>query len=485
MVTAATLAPPQPQLEWSDDWADMLDELDPPLEAQEGNYDDDFWVVTVVLPEVLRCAAEREGVAPRDVSRPQFDNACGPAGHPLCRSAQVIHRDRLNMGWQEAKDLALGPPAPVSAVLKARRTAAEKPVEVTDAVIDARVRDAWSILVRELIADGVPENEARAVVLTRDDYARISDERRPTRTRHVSVVQVRWPTMSQVDVRGGLTVVLERLGLPTTPVERFVPAAEHRERRWTRRDRVAALAECLKVAGNSSRNIQLAYRAWREEQPEPDTVPPAAAFAHDNTFTRLRDLGYKAIEDPTILDGDLALPDDRHVSSFSDPLRRALADTGGRELLAALELAAQTDWLTGTEAKTKLSGDKRSIGTRLSHLSALGALDERRIAGAPGKAKEYRLTAIGAEVLDMDPSTREPLPKVERPGLTATQQQTVDALRALQPATTRQVADLLKLKTHQAAKDRLDTLVGLEVVTAEKDVHGPGNRQLYRLADAA
>jgi hypothetical protein len=107
-MASSVLAPPQPLLEWSDDWADMLDELEPPLEAHLGDYDDDFWVATVVVPAVLRCAAEREDVPAREVSRPQFDRAAGPAKHPDGPVAQVIHRDRMHMGGRSSRTARSG-----------------------------------------------------------------------------------------------------------------------------------------------------------------------------------------------------------------------------------------------------------------------------------------------------------------------------------------------------------------------------------------
>ena len=122
----------------------------------------------------------------REVSQQRFNDARIGANHPRCPTAQGLHQ-RFKFDSPEIKDISQDGIARIFVVLRAM---GDTPVEVTVAHVNARVRDASSIRVQELMADGVGDEDARAHVLTRDEY--VPHQRRATRRQRGSL-QARGP----------------------------------------------------------------------------------------------------------------------------------------------------------------------------------------------------------------------------------------------------------------------------------------------------
>ena len=272
----------------ADDWEEMREELeDDPPQPVVGDYSDDLWVLSKVVPEVLAYAVRaRHAETPREVSQQRFNDARIGANHPRCPTAQGLHQ-RFKLDWREIKDISQDGIARIFAVL---RPIGDTPVEVTVAHVNARVRDAWSIRVQELIVDGVGGEDARDHVLTRDEYVRISDERRAdSEARYKRGVPVRWPTISQVDNHGGLPATLKRLGLPHARSSSTSPgrAVGGPGKGWTRRERVVALMRYLASPGASTRDLKRGYRVWHGKQKDRDELPSHGTFLGNDTFGSL------------------------------------------------------------------------------------------------------------------------------------------------------------------------------------------------------
>jgi hypothetical protein len=457
-----------------------------------GDYRDAYWLLSTVIPEVLRFAARHtRHRRPEDVTTGQFDRHKAAAGHKDCRTAQVICRDILFMQWAEVRELALGPEKAISARVRAHRRGALPPKSVTDADVLARVFDAWTILVHERLAAGTPEQEARRAVLDRDAYVRISDAQRAQQAGHwLHGVPVAWPTIGQVDVvAGGLNKVLERLELPTgEAAEPPKPSAGGNIRPYSLQEKVAALVAFLSDMLESRKavtDIQRQYRAWRQEHPDRDTLPSPSAFSKDHTFTVLRPVAYRCLHDPAELE---RLTTDALTERPGDPLLEALAIHGGQSLLNILRFIADQpeEWVEGRAVKQHVEGHDRTVGARLHRLvHEAAALEDRLIPGTPGRQLEYRLTDGAHEVLNI-PAERLRVGAAfsfKRPAKIGEEaQQVLDAVTArAEPVTAEQIASELGLDSRQAAKYHLDNLWKHGHLQRAKDPHGAGARRLYWL----
>ena len=475
--------PPQSLVVLTDDWEEMREELDAePPQPVVGDYRNDHWVLSTVIPEVLAYAVRYgRATSTREVSQRQFNRARAGANHPGCPTAKGLN-ERWGLGWQGIKELAHRDSEAIS-----RTLAGLKPllVEVDEDVIDARVDDVCSRYINELTSRGVSEEEARQTVLTRDVYTRISDERRADAKRHKNGVPMRWPTISQIDRRGGLTAALKRLGRP----HEHPPKAPPRSGRsvWTREEKVEALVRFMGKRRMKAGGVQRGYTAWRAKQDDPYQFPPHSSFVGDDALSRILRFVYEAQKDPAILDGPLILEDDKGSAlrqrRTGDPLLDAFVLPGGQHLLDTLHFVAAHDGVSITEMAAELGDSRTGQTKRALRLVELKAIEGKRDRFGKGRPMRYRATERGREAIELNPTTFAPR-RTSPPSLTPERRQLLEIIARLGDGATRAaIGEKINVTHPENIKQRCEALVRMELVERDRDPNSSRSRVLYRLTD--